>query len=244
MTKLHEILAVESDLKSRASSTLADIVGLFKSGSGKLLGQIATYQVAIEGEQPHPPKITNMATTVNRQLELLGTDFSGWIDVAIQKEVTNGGTEAKITISGREVLLPATALLNLENKLEALRTVYKAIPTNDVTLTWVWDADNECFRSERPEIRRSTRKTPRSYVAYEATKEHPAQVQVYNEDVTAGQWETIKQSGMITPSDQRQRLARLDKLIREVKQARQRANNIEIVPVKIGKDIFAYINGE
>lgn len=244
MTKLHEILAVESDLKSRASSTLADIVGLFKSGSGKLLGQIATYQVATEDDRPHPPKITNMATTVSRQLELLATDFSGWINVAIQKEVTNGNTEAKITINGREVLLPATALLNLEKKLESLRTAYKAIPTNDVTLTWVWDTDNECFRSERPEIRRSTRKTPRSFVSYEATKEHPAQVQVYNEDVTAGQWETIKQSGMITPSDQRQRLARLDKLIREVKQARQRANNIEIVPVKIGKDIFAYINGE
>ncbi len=244
MSKLHEILAIEGDLKSRALKTLGEAASLFKNGAGKLLGQISIYHPVTDDEEQLESKVTNMVTTVDQALALVSADFSGWVDCAIQKEVTNGKTLAKIKINGKNISLPSTALLNLEKKLQALRIVYKAIPINDVTSVWEWDADNECFRSARPEVRRKTKKVMRAFVAYEANENHPAQVNVYHEDILVGRWETIKQSGMITPKDHRQRLERLDELLRQVKQAIRRANDIDVVQIKVGENILAYINGE
>ncbi len=63
MPKLHELLAVEGDLKSRAQQAKNTIIRLFTEGTGRLLGRIITYQVD-EGEDPRQPEITELATTV------------------------------------------------------------------------------------------------------------------------------------------------------------------------------------
>lgn len=244
MGKLHELLAVEGDLKSQTQRDLIEIKGLFQDGTGKFLGQISSHQPASENDEQLPPKITVVATTVDEQLVRLGKSFTKWIDVSVTKEITNQVAVAILELNGKKLELPATALLNLENKLLELRTIYRAIPTNDVTTPWKYDADNGYFVSDPPETRRSTKKVMRSFVAYEATKEHPAQVQVFNEDALSGHYTITKQSGMITPKDKQARLERLENLLQAVKQARQRANNIEISDFHIGKKLFSYINGE
>ncbi len=241
MGKLHELLAAEPELKSEAQRVVSQIKSIFTEGKSRFIGQRRTYQPLVEGGEHEPEEITELATTVEAKLSDLGSAYGAWIDAAVQKEVTNQGTLAELAIGTEIDDLPATALLNLESKLTELRAVYQLIPTNDPAVSWEMDGQLGCFVS-KPRVIFRGKKVPRSHVLYEATPEHPAQVEMYHEDVRIGQFTTTIHSGALTPKDKRERLQRINELIRTVKQARMRANCAEVVDVHIAKKIFNYIN--
>lgn len=243
MSELHQILAVEGDLKNRAQEALANARGLF--GTDALVGQTRRYRPLEEDGEPLPAEDKELAVTVSGILEDVRAHYGAWLDVAIQKEFTNQTTAADVLVDGKAVFtaVPAPALLNLEGKLLELRGVFAATPVTDPSESWEWNAARGVWISE-PHTTFRTNKVPKSFVAYEATKEHPAQVQVYNEDIRVGEWTTIKTSGAISPTEKRALLDRIDKLIKAVKQARQKANNAEVVDVNMASSLFAYIYGE
>jgi len=245
MGKLHELLAVEGDLKGQAQRDLHRALSLFTDGKGKLVGSLRSYQPLQEGGEDFADEVTLLASTVEAELDQVSSAFGRWMDAAVQKETTNRDTAADIVVDGVTIVenLPAPALLNLESKLAEIRKVYAAIPTNDPAERWEWAEQLGCWLS-RPRTTYKTKKVPRAHVAYEATAEHPAQVQVFNEDVRVGEWTTVIESGMLTPQDKRRLLARLDVLARAVKQARQRANDIDAVNVEVAQKLFAFIRGE
>ena len=88
-----------------------------------------------------------------------------------------------------------------------------------------------------------TNKQVKSTVLYEATKEHPAQIDKWTEDVKVGRYLVHTNSGMITPATKAEILGRLDKLAQAAKQARMRANTAEVVQWKVGKTLMDFING-
>lgn len=245
MGKLHELLAVEGDLKAEAQRTINRVKGLFTSGQGKFVGKIRVYQPLQEDGEQFADEVTELAARVQGELEAVSKTYGKWVDAAVQKELSNTAAFADVEIDGRALLarLSATALLNLESKLGELRKVYAEIPTNDPSERWRWDEQNGQYVSE-PRITYKTKKVPRSFIAHEATKEHPAQVQVWQEDERVGTWKTTIFSGMLTPADKQARLERLDNLARAVKKARQRANDAEAADRKIAETLFKYINGE
>lgn len=242
MSKLHELLAVEGDLKSRAQQAKNQITKLFSDGTGRLLGRIITYQVD-EGEDPRPSEITELATTASAELDQFHNYYGQWLNVAIQKEVTNQMTMATVTIDGEDIFgapLPATALLNLESKLAELHSVYAAIPTLDPTERWEWNEGRGHYVSV-DRVTNITKKVLKVLLLSEATEHHPAQTQAYNEDVKIGTRTTALHSGMFTPKHKQKILVRIDKLLSAVKQARQRANDIEIADIRVAESAFNYI---
>ena len=242
MPKLHELLAVEGDLKSRAQQEKNRTTKLFSDGTGRLLGRIITYQVD-EGEDQRPPEITELATTSSEELDQFQLKYGAWVDVAIQKEITNQATMATVIADGVDIFkvaLPATALLNLEAKLVELRAVYAAIPTLDPSERWEWNEGRGHYVSTDRETN-ITKKLYKVLPLAEATPEHPAQTQVYSDDCKVGTRTTTLQSGMFAPKTKQQILDRIDGLLRAVKEARQRANDIEISDIKVAKTIFRYI---
>lgn len=245
MTKLHELLITEGDLEGQATSDLNQAAGLFENGSGKFLGQMTVYRSMKEvlPQAERPPEVTRVATSVKEQLEIVAKSLCKWIDKALTKELTNQSTSATLSFGQFKIELPATALLNLENKLLKLRAVYKKIPTNDETFSWRWVDDIGLFESD-PDVRQITEKVFDSFTKAEATPEHPEQTEVYTKDILTGHKTITNQSGMLTPKDKRARLERLQTLIETVKQARCRANNIEVDSVALGNQIFTFINGE
>lgn len=245
MTKLHELIAVESDLKAEALRLCTEVGELFTKGLNRLTGQVRKYSPLEEEGEKLSDEVTELTTTVTSELSQLRAGFGRWLDVTIQKEVTNGKTSASVEVDGKVVLsnLPAPALLNLESKLATLRAVYANIPTNDQTERWEFDAQQGIYISLPKETYR-TKKVPKALVLHEATKEHPAQVQAYTEDIREGIWTTVKKSGMISPTQKREILERLDALIRAVKSARQRANSADIEPVRVADQIFNFIHWE
>jgi len=244
MGKLHELLAVESDLKAKAQHALAQVKGLFTTGQGKFVGQVRKYQPFNDDGERLPDEITVLATSVDNELETVKAAVSQWLDASLQKEVTNQGTSADVIVNGVKILteLPATALLNLEGKLAEIRQLYQSIPTNDPAERWNKDAQLGHYVSEVRETRR-TKKVQKVLIKYEATKEHPAQTEAYAEDIPVGTWSTTIHSGQVSPTEKNTRLERLDALIMAVKKARQRANDIEIKDVHAGEILFKYING-
>ena len=244
MGKLHELLAVEPSLKAEAQRVLSQVKSIFTSGTTRLIGQIRSYQPLEEGGEKFETEISNLATTTAAELDRIAETFGAWMDAAVQKETTNQDACADVMLDGETFLelLPATALLNLESKLAEIRQVYAAIVINDPTVKWEWDEQQGHYVS-RPRVTYRTRKVPRAHVLYEATTEHPAQVEMYHEDIRVGTWTAIIHSGAFAPKERQARLERINALLRAVKQARQRANNEDVTSRRVAEKIFNYING-
>jgi hypothetical protein len=86
-----------------------------------------------------------------------------------------------------------------------------------------------------------TKKIPRNHVKAEATEHHPAQVEVYYEDVPVGYWRTVKFSGAMPARRVNEILERVEKLQQAVKFAREEANSVEIEDQRIGETVFYYL---
>jgi hypothetical protein len=187
-----------------------------------------------------------MVTTVQDKLDYMFKSTGRHYDALLQLEEANGRARADLVVNGVTIMkdVPATFLLGMETRLKGLRDVLMAIPTLEMSTKW--EADKNLgkgkYRAE-PAVTMKGEKTLKSRVLVDPTKEHPAQVQQWNEDVPVARTEVTHTSSMITPSEKSTMLGRIDALISGVKKARQRANCVETKNIKIAKDIFAYILG-
>ena len=100
-----------------------------------------------------------------------------------------------------------------------------------------------CYATKPIETTR-TKKIPRNHVKYEATKEHPAQVEIFTEDVVVGYWTKIDFSGATSQQEKSALVDRVRALQDAVKMAREEANSMEIQQVTAGKQVFEYLFGE
>ena len=89
-----------------------------------------------------------------------------------------------------------------------------------------------------------TKKVMKNHVKAEATKEHPAQVETYTEDVIVGYWTTVKFSSAIPAKEKNEMLERVRKLQEAVKCAREEANGMEVESRKIGAAVLNHVFGK
>jgi hypothetical protein len=158
------------------------------------------------------------------------------------KDWANCKAKADVVVDGKTLLssVPATYLLFLEKQLVDLHTFIKKLPILDASETWTFDASADCWATE-PVQTVKTKKVPRNHVKAEATEKHPAQVEVYYEDITIGLWRTVKFSGALPAKRVNELLTRVEKLQEAVKFAREEANNLEVEDIKTGAAIFNYL---
>ena len=169
-----------------------------------------------------------------------------YFDVVYQKDMTNQKAVADIVVD--DVVLatsvPSTFLLGMEKKINTLRELYTAIPTLAPGIKWI-RAESEgdgIFQSANEVEQFKTKKDIDFKEVSPATKEHKAQVVQYETTVNVGKYVTTKTSGMFTPLEKANRISKLDKLLKAIKQARNRANATEVVQGSIGKSLLDYIN--
>jgi O-acetylhomoserine/O-acetylserine sulfhydrylase-like pyridoxal-dependent enzyme len=79
-------------------------------------------------------------------------------------------------------------------------------------------------------------------VKYEATKEHPAQTEVYQKDVPVGTWSVVNFSSALPSDTKKAMMERARKLKDALKMAREEANMTDVKPVKMGEAIFNWIS--
>ena len=139
MGKLHELVAVEKDVKNATSKIITETNQTFSKKAHLFSTHSKLYEPFKDGdqdvpEQEHPTPIT----TVGDKLSYFEKQVGKLFDIVLQKEQSNSKAKADIIIHIEDEAItviedvPVQALVQLENLLENLRTnVYDAIPTLD-----------------------------------------------------------------------------------------------------------------
>lgn len=241
MPKLNQIIAIQAGKKARAKETLTEAYHQIKK-SELLSGLVRTYQPRDEGGEPQPDERKLVQVKVNDLIQRVSRDLTEMFDIVATQDWANCQARADVVVEGRRLLegVPVTHLLFLEKQLIDLRTFVEALPTLDAAEEWEYKSEFDSYAS-RPARTNRTRKVPKNHVKYEATREHPAQVEMYMEDVWVGTWTTVKFSGAIPAAAKNAMLERVSKLLDAVKTAREEANNLEVHPVKVGSAVLGYI---
>jgi hypothetical protein len=244
VTKLNQIIAIEKSVKAKAARVIGDAGR--ELGKAPLLSGISrTYQPKDEDGEQLPPESTKVQRRVEEQLREVSAAMTRLFDVTATKDRTNAIAAADIVIDG-EVLVadvPVTYLLFLEKQIGELQAFVKALPVLDAAESWTFNDAADCWATDPVKTQRA-KKVPRNHVKAEATEEHPAQVDVYYEDIPVGYWTTVKFSGAAPAKRVAQLAERLEKLLIAVKYAREEANGTEVVDEKIGDKVFGYLLGD
>ena len=241
MAKLNQILAIEKGIKTRV---YAEVTELHQATQKPPLmnGFHKTYQPRDEEGETYPPEHQKVQHQASEVLDRIAAGLVELFDITATKDWANCTAKADVVVDGRTLVkeAPATYLLFLEKQLGDLHTFVSKMTELDPGSDWTVDPGTGLYKTE-PTVTQRTKKVQRPITLYEATKEHPAQTQLITEDVVAGQWITIKQSGAIAAPRKKQLLARIEKLTNAVKFAREQANAIEAPDQKVGKGVLDYL---
>jgi len=242
MAKLNQIIAIEKGTKSRVYAELNDMNKKAQK-SALFSGFKKTYHKKDDtGEDlPEERKAVeeSCATMLKRAEEIMSELFK----VTARKDWSNTAAKATVRVNGTLIAsdVPVTYLLFMEKQLQDLKTLIDNMPVLDVADHWQRDPNTGLYRGEETQTHR-TKKVQRPIVLYDATEEHPAQTQLITEDVIAGYWHQVKQSGALPKLDKMAMLQRVEHVLNAVKEAREEANGQdEIASPDIGQALFNYV---
>ena len=247
MSKLHELLAVESDLRTQAETTRNDLKSTFEKKGHHFTKKVVTFKSSVEGTPDKVEGQLNLQTTVRKELAWIGEKLAKAMDTGHQIDVANTQATADVVLDdGTPILkgLPSTSLLRLEHRVIEVRDLIHAIPTLDPAKGFAADAtEGDGIYRARDEEKPRTEKQFKFVVMVPPTDKHPAQVKELMADMPIGSVVTQEWSSLITVSDKGQMLDRVEELLRAIKKARARANEMEIDvrQNKIGDSVLNFV---
>jgi hypothetical protein len=241
MGRLNQIIAIQASKKSHAKEALTEAYQLLQK-SDLLSGISRSYKPKDELGDSLPAESKLVQIRVQDVFSRVTKSLVEMFDVVATQDWSNCVAKADVVVSGQVIMkdVPVTHLLFLEKQLVDLHTFVEKLPVLDSAERWSFDASQDCFASEPYQSLR-TKKVPKTHLKYEATKEHPAQVEMYMEDVTVGTWTAVKYSGAIPAARRNAMLERVRALQDAVKSAREEANNHEVEMKKVGKPFLDFI---
>jgi len=249
--KLHELLAVEPEAQAQFNKVLAETLQVMTK-KAFFAGSITTFVPFDEAfDHLKTEEHESIATTVPARLDYTAKHATRYLDVVLQKELTNQTAVADLEVDGQVIAeaVPATFLLGLETKLKKIRQAIEHMPTLDNKAEWVAapQIGDDVFEMAHSEERFRTKKETKAIVLYEALIKDgvgiPAQIREVTEDTPWGKVSKTTFSGAVTSARKAEILGRIDKLTAATKKARQRANCAEVVKRNIGDDLFKFILG-
>lgn len=243
MTKLNQIIAIEAGVRGKAEKALTEAHRNLQK-PGLLSGISRTYRPKDDEGEKLPPESTKMQLKAAEVIEGVVGELARLLDVTAAKDYTNTQAMADVVVDGQVLVkdAPTTYLLFLEKKLVDIATFIRGLPVLDPAEEWEPDPNTGAYRSKAVETIR-TRKVPRNWVKAEATDKHPAQVEIFHEDVLVGYWTTVKFSGALPQTTVNAMAERVEKLQEAVKFARETANQQEVSDPKPGKAVLNYLFG-
>lgn len=243
MPKLNQIIAVVAGKKSWAQSELTQVYHRLQKDA-LYSGLERTYKPKDEDGDKLPPESQKLQRRVSEELETAAKVLTELFDAVATQDYGNCVAKADVAVDGKVILpqVPVTYLLFLEKQLTDIHSLVEKLPTLDPSEEWAYSEGTDSYATKPTETTR-TKKVPKSMVMYEATDKHPAQVQVYNEDVLIGYWSLVKFSGAISAKEKNELREKVRKLQDAVKSAREEANGVQVEQVKVGEAVFGYLFG-
>ncbi len=246
MPKLHELLAVDQNLRSQAETTRQDLKNTFEKKRTHFMEKRVTFKSKDADTPDKVEEQLGLQTTVFRELAWVGEKIVAAVDAAHQIEVANAEARADVDIDGRVLLgsVPVTSLLQLQKRLQEIMDLVKSVPTLDPSMGFTADKDRgeDIYKARETEKPR-TAKVFEYVVMVQPTDKHPAQVKELMVDKSVGMIHTQEWSGLITVSQKGDMLDRIEGLMRAVKKARSRANDrdVDVHENRIGLRIWDYV---
>jgi hypothetical protein len=247
MAKLHELLAVDSNLKGQAQKTRTELQATMEKKKHLFQEKLVTFISNEEGKPATTREQSDIQTTVRKEVAWLKPILEKSIDASYVIDIANTTAKADIVLEDGTILVkdvPATALLQLEKRVKEVQEFVKSLPTLDPAKGFKPDTTREVgIYIARQVDKVSTQKIQEPLVLAPATKEHPAQVQLISKDVPVGTIQEQEWSSMLTPAMKADLLERGEELYRAVTKARSRANeqDIDVKSNKIGGKLLEYI---
>jgi hypothetical protein len=247
MSKLHELLAVDQNLKGQAQKTRVELQATIEKKQHLFEEKTVTFFSNQEGVPAQTREQKDIQTTIRREVAWLLPIISKSIDAAYAIDMANTQAKADIVLDDGTTLakdVPATALLQLEKRIREMLEFAKAIKTLDPAKGFAPDpARDKGIYAAREVTKVSTEKVQEALVLYPATDKHPAQVQLITKDVQKGTIKEQEWSALITPATKSEVLERGEDVLRAVVKARSRANEseIDVKTYKIGKTLLDHI---
>lgn len=247
MGKLHELLAAEGTAKNQADKCRGDLLATFEKKRHLFGESRVTFTPNTEGAATVTEQQSDLQSRVRLELDWIREIWAKALDGSYQVAESNMGARADVVLDNGTVLLtqvPATALLELEKRAGEMHALVMGIPTLDPAKGFTLDPDRGKWIYRAREVEKTrTKKTHKPVVLYEATKEHPAQVQLVSEDIAVGTIHEQEWSGLITPAEKADMLNRAEELRRAFKTARARANEATASTAKVGDQLLRYVFG-
>jgi hypothetical protein len=247
MPKLHELLAVQGNQKGQADKTRTELMSTFEKKRHLFAEKIVVFRPSDEDGKEERTQESDLQTTVRKELEWITGMIAPALDTAFQIEKGNQVAKADVELEDGTILLkdvPATGLLELEKRAGEFLAFAQAIPTLDGAKSFQPDPDRGVgiYKARETSTKRTTKKQ-RPVVLYDATENHPAQVQLVSEDIVTGTVTAQEWSGLITPAEKGDILERAEALARAIKRARARANEVQVETTgnKIGATLLNYV---
>lgn len=243
MGKLCQVIAVVASKKAAAQSAITQ--SYHQIQKGPLFDGIArTYSPKNEDGDKLPPESKSIQVKVSDLIATVRAALTEVFDVVATQDAANTEARANIDVNGKTVLraVPVTHMLFLEKQLKDVETFIGKLPTLDPAEQWSYNEAADHWATPPSETTR-TKKIPKAFIKAQATKEHPAQVETFHEDVVDGYWKTIKFSGAVPAKEKNAMLERVRKLHEAVVKAREEANGIEAPNVSVGKEVFDFVFG-
>lgn len=233
MTQLHQLLAIKQGARTRAQKELTGIYHQWQKPE-PFNGITKTYTPKDEEGEQLPGDYQRVQQDAEALLQQMRQALAPMYQVVADVDATNQVASASIVIDGNVIAanVPVATLLWLEKQLVDLSTVVGKIPTLDPQFVWTRDPEQDLWATDPVNTVRS-KKVPRNHVKALATDKHPEQVEVFYEDVTVGTWTTRRLSGAMRAADVKALQARIATMQDAVKDARERANRADVVPVTI-----------
>lgn len=241
MPKLNQIIAIEKGVKSSSYRQLTDAHKRLQKPS-LLAGLSRSYRPKNDEDDGLPPESTRVQLRAHEVITEATEVLTELFDVTATKDWGNCESKADVVVDGEVIAkdVPVTYLLFLEKQMSDLKTFVEKLPVLDPSEVWRFDEAADCYATDPVETTR-TKKIPRNHVKAEATEHHPAQVEVYYEDVVVGHWTIIKYSGALPQRRINELAKRVEKLAKAVKFAREEANARKVEKVYVGKKVLDYL---
>lgn len=243
MGKLCQVIAVVATKKAKTTAAITNSYHVIQKAN-LFDGISRTYQPKDEDGDRQPAENKLIQVKVGGLLKEVREAMTDLFDVIATQDFANQKAVADVVVGGKKVLssVPVTHLLFLEKQLKDIETFLGKLPTLDPSEVWNYQEASDQWATLPTETVR-TRKIPKAFVKAAATKEHPAQVETFHEDVVAGYWKTIKFSGAIPAKEKNKMIERIHELQEAIIKAREEANSLEVKPEYVGKHIFDFILG-
>lgn len=245
-TKLHQILAVEADIRNQATKDLTEIYHAIQKAD-LVTGLFKEYRPIRDGDTKLPSERKALQVRVTEKLKEAVAIMERQFDVTATRDVSNCGARADIVLDDGTVLakdLPSMYLLWLEKKLEELHAVVMKMPTLPADMEWDRDENQNCWKNRHEITSHRTEKEEAALVLLQPTKEHPGQAQKIVKDNVVGYWTTHLYSGALTVPQAKSLKERVESLAKAVKMAREKANQVEIADTKVGGALLKYVFGD